>query len=215
MTLHSKAIAGPARATEAGEVTAIVATVGVVDHDGDVILSGAVAPGAPAVLSMFGHDALREHAPPVGRGTLTEQAGRLVFVGQYFMDTTRGVEAFRVVRGLAELAQWSFGYRVTDEAQPSDEQRRRGALRLIRSMDVSEVSPVLRGAGIGTGTETAKRYAREQAEIRREAARFVAASRRGLAVLNGSFAAEQIEMRRIEEQAALRRIVRQLHRRRG
>lgn len=214
MTLLAKAITGPARATERGEVTAIVATTGVIDHDGDIILSGAVRRGAPVVLSMFGHDSLREHAPPVGRGTLVEEAGRIVFSGSYFMNTRRGKEAFRIVVGLAELAQWSFGYRVTSEAAPSDEQRRRGALRLIRSLDVSEVSPVLRGAGIGTGTSTAKREAREQAEILGEAARFLTASRRGLAVLNGTFAAEQITLRRIAEHAELRRIARQVHRRR-
>ena len=137
-----------------GEVMAVVATLNVVDKDGDVILPGAVPPGGSKVkLSGFDHDTVLKSLPPVGRGMITEQGDKLVFEGKFFMSTERGREAFNYVREMGADGEWSFGFpRATKNATLTDEWRTKGAKRLIAGMAPFEASPVFVGAGFGTGT---------------------------------------------------------------
>jgi len=60
---------------------------------------------------------------------------------------------------LPAIQEWSFAYRVVE----SDMETRDGEqVRILKKMDVMEVSPVLRGAGVGTGTLHAKQRFAEQ-----------------------------------------------------
>ena len=142
------------KSEDQGEVVAIVATLGVVDKDGDVILPGAVPPeGAKVKLSGFDHDAVLKSMPPVGRGVITEEGDKLVVRGKFFMSTERGREAFNYVREMGADGEWSFGFpRATKNATLTDEWRTKGAKRLIAGMAPFEASPVFVGAGFGTGT---------------------------------------------------------------
>jgi hypothetical protein len=139
---------------ELGEVTAIVATLNVVDKDGDVILPGAIPTGGAKVkMSGYAHDVILGGAAPVGKGTITEENGKAVFRGKFFMTTERGREAFHTVKELGTDSEWSFGFpRQVKTAEMSDDWKGKGAKRLIAGLRPIEASPVIVGAGVDTGT---------------------------------------------------------------
>src|SRR5688500_7747010 len=84
----------------AGIVEAVVAQIGVVDRDADVFLPSSIGSGARVKISSFGHDVVLQGAAPVGTGTIVEQGGKAVLRGQYFLNTTRGRDAFETVKAL-------------------------------------------------------------------------------------------------------------------
>src|SRR5207247_9448068 len=84
-----------------GLVGAVVATLNVVDRDGDVILRGALpVGGAKVLLSGYGHGVVRDGQPPVGKGLISEIRDQLVLRGRFFLTTKRGSEAFHTVKEL-------------------------------------------------------------------------------------------------------------------
>lgn len=136
-----------------GEVEAVVATIGVVDREGDVILPGALPDESDVVLSGYNHDVVFEGAPPVGKGKITVEGDKAVFRGRFFLSTDRGRESFETVKELGEEGEWSFGFpRRVKTAPMTDEWREKGARRLIAGILPLEASPVWIGAGVGTGT---------------------------------------------------------------
>jgi hypothetical protein len=140
-----------------GEVVAIVATLNVVDKDGDVILPGAIPANSAVKLSAYGHDVVTEGASPVGKGTISEEGNTAVFRGRFFLSTQRGREAFNTVKEMGPESQWSFGYpRKVQTGELTAEWRGKGARRIITGMQPIEASPVFIGAGRGTGTVLAK-----------------------------------------------------------
>src|ERR1043166_5830277 len=72
-----------------GEVVAIIATLGLVDREGDVILKGAIPPKSPVKLSAYGHDVVLDGAAPVGKGTISEEGDKAVLRARYFLSTDR------------------------------------------------------------------------------------------------------------------------------
>lgn len=160
--MHIKQLA-PARVqvkdATTGEVEAVFATLGVKDHDGDIILPGAIKDGTAVAISAFGHSVWKG-APPAGVGTIHEEGDELVLKGRYFLDTDHGRNDFHTVKGLAEAGkgEWSFGL-ANIEATKGTHNGVNG--NLIKSVDVPEVSPVFIGAGINTRTLVAKSAAIE------------------------------------------------------
>lgn len=160
--MHIKQLA-PARVqvkdATTGEVEAVFATLGVKDHDGDIILPGAIKDGTAVAISAFGHSVWKG-APPAGVGTIHEEGDELILKGRYFLDTDHGRNDFHTVKGLAEAGkgEWSFGL-VNIEATKGTHNGVNG--NLIKSVDVPEVSPVFIGAGINTRTLVAKSAAIE------------------------------------------------------
>jgi hypothetical protein len=146
------------KSEDRGEVVAVVATLGVVDKDGDVILPGAVPPGGSKVkLSGYNHDVITEGRAPVGKGVITEEDNRLIFRGKFFLSTERGREAFHTTKELGSEGEWSFGFpRNVKTGQLTDDWRTKGAKRMIAGLDAIEASPVFVGAGWGTGTLSTK-----------------------------------------------------------
>jgi hypothetical protein len=142
------------KSEDRGEVVAIVATLGVVDKDGDVIQPGAFPPGGSKVkLSSYSHDVITEGSAPVGKGTIREVDGKAVFEGNFFMSTQRGREAFLTTKELGPEGEWSFGFpKAVKTADMTDEWRSKGAKRVIAGLVPIEASPVFVGAGWGTGT---------------------------------------------------------------
>lgn len=139
---------------EAGEVAAVVATLGVVDKDGDVFLPDVQLDGTTVKLSGYNHDVVLEGAPPVGKGTIAVKGDKIVFQGKFFMSTERGRESFHTVKEMGPDSEWSFGFprRTTKTAPMTEEWRTKGARRLIAGATPVEASPVFVGAGQGTGT---------------------------------------------------------------
>lgn len=143
---------------EKGEVAAVVATLGVVDNDGDVLLPGCVKGGEAQVkMSGYGHDVVLDGVAPVGMGVIKEQGDSLVFKGRFFLSTERGREAFATVKELGSAGEWSFGFpRGVTTGEMTKEWAQKGARRLISGLTPIEASPVFVGAGIGTRTLSVK-----------------------------------------------------------
>jgi phage head maturation protease len=140
---------------ESGEVEAVVATLNTVDRDHEVILPGAIPEGSKVKLSMYGHGAMWGDMP-VGKGTLHVKGERLLFRGKFFMTTARGADAFRTLKEIGSDQEWSFGFRVIDAENATEEWSKQGAFRILKKLEPFEVSPVLIGAGIGTRTVSMK-----------------------------------------------------------
>lgn len=137
-----------------GEFSAVIATYGVVDSDGDITEPGAHQDGQKVVVSPYQHASMGS-ALPVGTATLKVERDRTIAKGRYFMDMPEGRSAFLAMKHLYEqgIGEWSYGYAVLDaEMGERDGQ----PVRLLKQLDVFEVSHVLRGAGVGTRTLAAK-----------------------------------------------------------
>jgi hypothetical protein len=142
------------KAGDKGQVNAVFSTFNVLDKDSDITLPGAFAEGAPVVISAYGHKSW-EGALPVGDGIIRTTAKEAVLDGQFYMDTTHGADAFRTVKRLAErgLGQWSYGYDVQDADYGEMDGKQ---VRYLKRLSVTEVSPVLIGAGVNTRTLATK-----------------------------------------------------------
>lgn len=137
-----------------GVVTARFATLGVKDKEGDVILPGAFGEQQVKV-SAYGHGSWAG-ALPVGVGETREAGDEAIADLEFFMSTTHGRDHFETIKGLGDLGEWSFGFDILEEAAPDEEQREQGVERVLKRLAVHEVSPVLRGAGVGTRTLSVK-----------------------------------------------------------
>lgn len=146
-----------------GIVEAYVNSMGVIDHDGEIIELGAfdqsIQKGGQSVA--WFHD----QSAPVGKvidaapiqlsndSDNPRQQGRLKAVMQFNLNTQRGRDAFADVE-FGSVKEWSVGFRALED----DLERLDGGenVRVIKNLDWVEVSPVLRGASPDTQTITAK-----------------------------------------------------------
>lgn len=137
-----------------GEVTAVFATLGVRDHDGDFTRDGAFMDGAPVRISAYGHTSWGGELP-VGKGFIKVKGNKAILVGQFFMNTQHGKDTFETIKALSEddLQEWSYGFDIDEYAFGEVDGQR---VRFLDKLTVHEVSPVLLGAGIGTRTLSAK-----------------------------------------------------------
>lgn len=137
-----------------GEIVAVFATLGVIDSDGDVTVKGAFPNDAPVVISAYGHTSW-QGVKPVGKGVIREVGDEAILEGQFFLDTVEGRDTFTVVKELGGLGlqEWSYGY---DPVKFSFGDHEGQQVRFLEELKVHEVSPVLKGAGVGTRTVAAK-----------------------------------------------------------
>ena len=129
---------------ETGKVSATVATFGVMDHDGDVVESTAFTPGQEVAI-VWSHDWDR----PVGKGFIEVTATEAIFNGSFFMETVDGQESYKTVKAMGTLQEWSWGFH-TEKC--NWEQQDDQMIRHLIETEIYEVSPVLKGAGMGTRT---------------------------------------------------------------
>lgn len=127
-----------------GSVQSVFSTFDVLDRGGDIVLASAFTHGQELPMT-WSHD----WSMPVGKGVVLVDPTQAIFDGQFFMDTAAGQEAYKTVRALGNLQQWSWGFHVTDAAF---EQRDGEFIRIIKSAEIFEVSPVLVGEGMNTHT---------------------------------------------------------------
>ncbi len=144
--MDTKSLRVEIKDAEKGEISAIFATFNTVDLDGDVTLPGAFAEGAPVTISAYGHKSW-EGKLPVGRGVIHTDATKAWFEGHFFLDTTEGADTFKTVNHLKDLQEFSYGYDAEEYSYGEHDGRQ---VRFLKKQLVHEVSPVLRGAGIGT-----------------------------------------------------------------
>lgn len=141
--------AGTAGAAE-GDFRATFATFGTKDWDGDVTVAGAFTQNQAVRIAAWGHN---WGVLPVGKGTIHADSHRAWVDGSFFLDTAAGADTYRTVKQLGDLQEWSYGFIIT---KWSVGQHDGAKVRFLEGLDVFEVSPVLLGAGIGTGTARIK-----------------------------------------------------------
>ncbi len=134
--------------SETGDVSVAFSRFNVIDSDGDVTFPGAMPVGKGIPMSAYGHTSW-DGAPPTGKGVVAERGDLGIFDGAFFMETDQGRNAYHTTKAMADLQEWSYGYHITDGGPGTFDGKR---VRELRKLDVFEVSPVLKGAGVGTGT---------------------------------------------------------------
>ncbi|MFF5973734.1 HK97 family phage prohead protease [Streptomyces sp. NPDC012769] len=147
-----------------GIVSAAFSTFDVIDLDGDVTRKSAFKDGSPVKISAYNHGSW-EGALPVGKGVVRLTDREAICDMQFFMKTQAGRETFEIVKEMGQLQEWSWGFNVTD-SEPDEVEGK--SVRVIKSVDIFEVSPVLVGAAGPGRTRTlavkAKRDEDEEAE---------------------------------------------------
>lgn len=129
---------------ETGKVSARIATFGVIDQDYDIVEATAFKAGQEVAI-VWSHDWDR----PVGKGVIHVTPTEAIFEGMFFLDVVNGMEAYKTVRAMGDLQEWSWGFHAI---KSSREARGDRIIRHIEETELFEVSPVLKGAGIGTRT---------------------------------------------------------------
>lgn len=144
-----------------GEFKAIFATLNVKDADGDVTLPGAFEENQPVRISAWGH---KWDQLPVGRGTIHSDGKEAWVDGQFLLETETGKEHYNTVKGMGDLQEWSYGFKINDSIPGQFDGE---PVRFLRKMHVVEVAPVMQGAGVDTRTADIK--AADKAVTRTEA----------------------------------------------
>lgn len=137
--------------TEEGDVKLAFAEMGVVDREDDYTFPDAFPWGKALPISHFNHGSWPERGghPPVGLAAIEPHDSFAVAAGKFFMDTTHGRDAYHTVKGMKDIQEWSYGYKVLERAKPPEGVTAR---RGLKKLDPYEVSPVLVGAGHSTHT---------------------------------------------------------------
>lgn len=142
---------------DAGRGLARLATLSAVDSDGDTYAGGAFGwkeGGEQWVPLLPAHD---RSAMPFGKARVYEDNGVALAELHLNLATSAGKDwqsALKFDLATGRPAQeWSYGFAPIDAAF---EQRGDDRVRILRKLDVHEVSPVVRGAGAGTGTLSIK-----------------------------------------------------------
>ena len=136
-----------------GKVSAVFSVFNSLDSDGDVVEPGAIKSGFKSgnVPMVWAH----KWDMPIGKGYITEDNDKATFTGEFFMDTDSGKEAYKIVKNMGDMQQWSFGYRVNDSEYgklKKDGSDSEEDVRFLKDLTVFEVSPVLVGANQETYT---------------------------------------------------------------
>ena len=135
-----------------GKVSAVFSVFNSLDSDGDVVLPGSIKSGFKSgdVPMVWAH----KWDMPIGKGRIKEDDGKATFDGEFFMDTDSGQEAYKIVKNMGDMQQWSFGYKVNDSefGKTKDDGGDDTNARYLKDLTVYEVSPVLVGANQDTYT---------------------------------------------------------------
>lgn len=141
--------------TEEGQIEAVISTFGQVDRDGDIMLaeafSGSDGKSIPMVWS-------HNWDQPIGKGVVEVKQSEAVLRGKFFLDTAAGQDAYKTVKAMGDLQQYSIGFRITDAdfGYQENDAGQRIYVRTIKGIELFEASPVLVGAAYGTRTLAVK-----------------------------------------------------------
>jgi hypothetical protein len=166
-----------------GAFAATFATLNVIDHDGDVTLPGAFQDGKAVLVGAYQHGISKL---PVGKGIIRANNARAWIEGRFFTDTRPGKDTYQTIKNAGALIEWSYIFQILESADGDFETGKgKVPVRFLKKLDVWSVDPVLKGAGIGTGTDRIKGFrpaaSSRQADLRRAFIQY----QRSLAVLNG------------------------------
>lgn len=142
---------------EAGTGLARIAQLSAIDSDGDTYAPGAFswkAGGGQWVQILPAHN---RRAMPLGKAWIYEEGDWALARLHLNLDTQAGKDwhatlKFDLAKG-DPVQEWSYGYDIVDaDFQMRGDQR----AQVLKRLDVDEISPVIRGAGVGTGTLSIK-----------------------------------------------------------
>ncbi len=153
MEIIRKIFAGTSlKADHAGSGTAHIATLNVVDHDGDVTLPGAF--GTQHTKMLPAHD--WSHVP-IGKAKIHEDGDKVLADFSLNLDIESARDWHAALKhDLASdppLQEWSYGFGVIEASFGDFEGQE---VRFLKKLKVREISPVLVGAGVGTHTVAVK-----------------------------------------------------------
>jgi len=142
------------KSADKGEVSAVIATLNVRDHDGDVADESTFTEGQEVVISSYNHAAMYGASVPVGKGVIHVSSAEAILEGKLWIDQMEAArDTFTVVKEMGAQQQWSYGYKI-QEAEPGTFDGE--PVQFLKRVDVFEASPVIRGAGINTRTLSVK-----------------------------------------------------------
>ena len=133
-------------ADQTGQFRALFSRFNNIDKQGDITLPGAFEEGAPIKIAYCGH---RWENLPVGRGEIHQDDEKAWVDGRFFLDTEAGLETYKTIKALGDLAEWSYGFEVLDAAEDKVDGKK---VRVLKKLKTFEVSPVFIGAGNNTQT---------------------------------------------------------------
>lgn len=151
---------------DAGHGLARLANLSAIDHDGDTYTAGAFnwkEGGEQWVPILPAHN---RGAMPLGKARVFED-GDVAFAELHLnLETAAGKDwqshlKFDLATG-KPAQEWSYGFGTVDHIF---EQREGDRVRNLKRVDVHEVSPVIRGAGLGTATLSMKGSFADQIEV--------------------------------------------------
>jgi hypothetical protein len=136
----------------AGEVLAVIATIGVVDSDGDVVTPTTFEDGWEVPVAYWGHT---YGQPPLGKARIevNESAREVRARCRFFIETQAGNEAVQTIMLMGERGEWSWGFKLLESHAGKLNGKR---CRFLDAIELLEVSPVIKGASVGTRTVDAK-----------------------------------------------------------
>ena len=141
------------QAGDDGSFEAVIATLGVVDSDGDIVEPGAF--GGATVSVLPAHQA--QHVP-LGKARIEERGDQAIAVGRFNLEIPAAAEWHSALKFDLQhppaIQEWSWDFRPTETSEDTVDGE---TVRRLIKLDVKEVSPVLRAASIGTGTLSVKR----------------------------------------------------------
>ncbi|MDO8363055.1 MAG: hypothetical protein Q7V88_09165 [Actinomycetota bacterium] len=114
-----------------------------------------MANGQRVAISAWGHGSWEPGLPPIGIGVVRVTADEAVMKGRFFLDTAAGHDTFVAVKELHKhgLGEWSYSLHDVTSTRQTINGR---PVRVISSVTIAEVSPVMRGASMNTRTLSAK-----------------------------------------------------------
>ena len=155
-----KAISVELKEDKEGSFVARIATLNVRDKDNDITIPGAFPQGKTVLVSAYMHGSWQGKLP-IGKAVITEFGNDVIAEGQFNLNMAEGRETYEAVKFAPDLQEWSYGFYPT-EAEPGKGEDE-GA-RILKKVDVKEISPVLIGAGVNTGVLAIKSTYADQAE---------------------------------------------------
>jgi hypothetical protein len=132
-----------------GFFNAKFATLNVIDKDGDVTLSGAFPEGKEVLVSAYMHGSW-SGGLPVGKGVIRVVGDDVLIDGEFYLNTAAGKEHYETIKNAPNLQEWSYGFIIKELAEDTEWNENPKVWRVIKLVDIFEVSPVLRGAGVDT-----------------------------------------------------------------
>lgn len=148
VNMEKKALHIQLKEDKPGSFMARIAMLNVIDKDLDITLPGAFEKGKTVLVSAYQHGSWGGMLP-VGKAVINEIGDEVIAEGEFNLGTDTGKEHYESIKFSGELQEWSYGFRPVEfEYGEVDNQE----VRYLKKVDVFEISPVLKGAGIDTVT---------------------------------------------------------------